>query len=101
MIRKLLRWFGLVNAEAGYEEFEPVYGLPKRSLEEWLSRNPSMRERYAADLARASRGRRRNYKEDREEMVLDSRRLMSVATDEPEATAVHLPPHLRAVLEPP
>jgi len=84
MIRELLRWFGLFKADAGYEKFEPVYGLPKQSLQEWLSRNPSMRERYAADLARASKGRRRNYKEDRDEMVLDNRRLMSVATDETE-----------------
>ena len=67
MIRELLRWLGLFKAEVGSEKFEPVYGLPKQSLEEWLSRNPSMRERYAADLARASKGRRRYFKEDRVE----------------------------------
>jgi hypothetical protein len=27
-------------------EYEPVYGLPKRSVEEWLARNPQLRERY-------------------------------------------------------
>lgn len=67
MIRKLLRWLGLLNAEADSGRFEPVYGLPKWSLEEWLSRNPALRENYAADLARASKSRRRNFKDDRNE----------------------------------
>lgn len=67
MIKNLLRRLGFLNAEPYSGRFEPVYGLPKQSLEEWLSRNPSMRERYADDLARASKGCRRKFKEDREE----------------------------------
>ena len=55
MIRALLRMFGLVDSDADPAKFEPVFGLPKRSLDEWLSRHPSMRERYDAELDRASK----------------------------------------------
>lgn len=58
MIKKLLRLFRLVETENVSARFEPVYGLPKQAFEEWLSRNPSMRERYAAELARASKRNR-------------------------------------------
>lgn len=54
MIKELLRLCGLLKAEADSGKFELVYGLPQKSLEEWLSRNPSMRKKYAADLARLS-----------------------------------------------
>jgi hypothetical protein len=67
MIRAMLRMFGLVDAEADSAKYEPAFGLPRQSLDQWLSRHPSMRERYDAELARASKRRPRNYKEDRNE----------------------------------
>ena len=27
-------------------EYDPVYGLPRRAVEEWLARNPQLREEY-------------------------------------------------------
>ena len=27
-------------------EFDPVYGLPRHAVEEWLARNPYLRKRY-------------------------------------------------------
>jgi hypothetical protein len=29
-------------------EYDPVYGLPRRSVEEWLARNPRLRKEYEA-----------------------------------------------------
>ncbi len=26
--------------------FDPVYGLPKHAIDEWLARNPKLREEY-------------------------------------------------------
>ena len=38
-----------------WHEYDPVYGLPGRALDEWLARNPALREEYdAAIRARAS-----------------------------------------------
>jgi hypothetical protein len=65
MIHRLLRLFGLANSKPDSEKFEPVFGLPKQSIDEWLSRHRSMKERYDAELARLSKPRRRSYKEDR------------------------------------
>jgi hypothetical protein len=65
MIRPLLRFFGLVDAEADSAKFEPVFGLPRRSLDEWLSRHPSMRETYDAELARITERRRGGYRDSR------------------------------------
>jgi hypothetical protein len=31
--------------------FEPIYGLPRRSLDAWLARNPQLRKEYEIELA--------------------------------------------------
>lgn len=55
MIDWLLHFFGIIRDERGPDEFEPIYGLPKRSLDEWLSRNPALRKDYDAELLIHSR----------------------------------------------
>ena len=55
IINSLLRFCGLVKDERGLDQFEPVYGLPTRSLNEWLSRNPALKEEYEAELRFRSR----------------------------------------------
>ncbi|MCA9212935.1 MAG: hypothetical protein KDB27_07720 [Planctomycetales bacterium] len=61
MIKCLMRFLG-TSADAREDrelnKFDPIYGLPKRSLDEWLSRNPSLKRDYEAKLrARALRNR--------------------------------------------
>ena len=47
MLKQLARLFGLTPESASTDtEFDPVYGLPKRAIEEWLERNPRLREEY-------------------------------------------------------
>jgi hypothetical protein len=50
MIKSLLRFFGIVKDEGKLLQFEPIYGLPRRSLDEWLSRNPGLKKDYEAAL---------------------------------------------------
>ncbi len=50
MIESLLRFCGIVKDKERLDEFESVYGLPVRSLDEWLSRNPALKKDYAAKL---------------------------------------------------
>lgn len=52
MIIRLLQLCGLANYSTTTQSHEPVFGLPKRSLEEWLERHPSMRPKYDAELER-------------------------------------------------
>ncbi len=35
-------------------EYEPVFGLPRRSVEEWLARNPDFRAIYEAEIRKRS-----------------------------------------------
>jgi GrpB-like predicted nucleotidyltransferase (UPF0157 family) len=47
MLRWLLKTLGHDKARpAQHPEYEPVYGLPRRAVEEWLARNPRLREEY-------------------------------------------------------
>ena len=57
MVKSLLRLFGINRGEVELEKFEPVYGLPKQSLEEWLARNPALRKDYGAELLSRSQQR--------------------------------------------
>jgi hypothetical protein len=45
---KQLAWiFGRTGESTSAQaEYEPVYGLPRRAVEEWLARNPQLREEY-------------------------------------------------------
>jgi hypothetical protein len=54
MFKSLLRFFGLVNENSEADNFDPLYGLPKQSLDEWLSRNPMLKREYASELAARS-----------------------------------------------
>jgi hypothetical protein len=47
----LLRFFGVSGgAESIRDEYDPVYGLPRRAVEEWLARNPTLKREYEAML---------------------------------------------------
>ncbi len=68
MIKSLLRFFGLAKKSSERDNFDPLYGLPKQSLDKWLSRNTTLKRDYASQLAarswhnhrRVASGRRRN-----------------------------------------
>ena len=55
MIKSLLRFCGIVNDKTELDQFDPIYGLPTRSLDEWLSRNPALKKDYEAKLLARSR----------------------------------------------
>jgi hypothetical protein len=65
MIIKLLQLCGLVNSPTTADDYDPVFGLPKRSLEEWLARHPSMRPKYDAELKLRTKRGRRSFMEER------------------------------------
>jgi hypothetical protein len=47
MIQWLMTLFGIgQNAPIQEPEYEPVYGLPKRAVEQWLAYNPDLRREY-------------------------------------------------------
>src|SRR5690606_3629285 len=50
-----LRFCGIVKNKRVLDQFEPIYGLPTRSLDEWLSRNPARKKVYEAELLNRSR----------------------------------------------
>ena len=51
MFNALLCCLGFRTDRTKLEAFEPIYGLPKRSLDEWLSRNPQLKKEYDIELA--------------------------------------------------
>ena len=67
MLKSLFQFLGLHKDHTKYlDTFEPIYGMPKRSLEEWLSRNPNLMKDYEAKLAaRAIRNHRSPYRAER------------------------------------
>ncbi len=68
MFKSLLRFLGLAKKSSEPDNFDPLYGLPKHSLDEWLSHNPKLKREYASQLAarswhnhrRVASGSRRN-----------------------------------------
>jgi hypothetical protein len=61
MLKSLLRFFGIVKDNSDLDNFDPIYGLPKRSLDEWLSRNPTLKTKYESELmARSWRSHRQS-----------------------------------------
>ncbi len=43
----LERLFGKADRSAPADiEYDPVYGLPKRAVEQWLEHNPQLRQEY-------------------------------------------------------
>jgi hypothetical protein len=62
MLKLLLRFFGIVKGNSELDNFDPIYGLPKHSLDEWLARNPTLKKKYESELmARSSRNHRRSH----------------------------------------
>lgn len=58
MLNLLRRLVGAHTARNAADEFDPLYGLSKRSLDDWLSFNPQMRAEYESKLnARSLRAR--------------------------------------------
>ena len=55
MVKSWLRFFGIVKDTRELDKFERIYGLPTRSLDEWLSRNPALKQDYEAELLARSR----------------------------------------------
>jgi len=50
MLNWVRRIFGMAAESASSDpEFDPVYGLPRRAVEEWLARNPRLREEYEVE----------------------------------------------------
>jgi hypothetical protein len=48
MLKKLERFLGKgIEFESSAEEYDPVYGLPRRAVQEWLAHNPRLRKEYA------------------------------------------------------
>jgi len=53
MLRWLGRLFGTPDKPTiPHTKEDPVYGLPRQSVEDWLGRNPRLREEHAAELRR-------------------------------------------------
>lgn len=53
MIKCVMRFLGMLPRDrenSELDEFEPIYGLHRRSLDEWLSRNPAIKKEYDAKL---------------------------------------------------
>ena len=51
----MLNWLGRLFGKAGEStssatEYDPIYGLPRQSVEQWLAHNPGLREAYDAEL---------------------------------------------------
>lgn len=59
MVTSLLRFFGIVKDTSELDKFDPIFGLPKRSLREWLSHNPELKNKYKSKLVARSWGNHR------------------------------------------
>jgi hypothetical protein len=47
MLERLWRLFGIAtDSEPPRAHYDPIYGLPRRAVEEWLARNPRLRDQY-------------------------------------------------------
>jgi osmotically-inducible protein OsmY len=50
-VERLRRVFGMAaEPPSPHEEYDPIYGLPRRAVEEWLARNPQLSEEHDAAL---------------------------------------------------
>lgn len=59
MLMCLFRRLRIDKDVAEHEKFDPIYGLPQRSLTAWLSRNPTLADKYNVKLALRARLSRR------------------------------------------
>ena len=59
MWQRLRRPFGTAAESPSLDgEYDPIYGLPWRAVEEWLARNPGLKEKYEAELEQRLAARR-------------------------------------------
>src|SRR4051794_33343579 len=96
MIKSLLRFFGIIKDEGALDQFEPIYGLPTRSLDEWLSRNPGLQKEHEKELkarlqlSRCARLSDPTGPELGRRAAGDDSRVLSVELDAPLATSVKM-----------
>jgi len=50
MNKWLMQCLGFDTHDKELDKYERIYGLPRKSLDEWLSRNPVMKREYEAEL---------------------------------------------------
>jgi len=53
----MLKWLGRLFGKPDKPtlpdtKYDPVYGLSRQSVEDWLARNPRLRDEYEAELRR-------------------------------------------------
>jgi hypothetical protein len=54
----LLRLVGLsAGTDPDRDQYDPVHGLQRRAIEQWLERNPAIRDEYETDLRARAAGR--------------------------------------------
>jgi hypothetical protein len=51
MFKAMFRYFESAGNSSTSNDFEPIYGLPRSSLNDWLSRNPLLKKEYDEKLA--------------------------------------------------
>jgi len=56
MIKALRRLFGQMVDNSELDKYEPIYGMTRRSRDEWISRNPRLTKDYNAKLLTRSLG---------------------------------------------
>jgi hypothetical protein len=51
VVNPFLYLFGLGRDAAELDQFEPIHGLPQRSLDEWLANNSQLKKKYEVELS--------------------------------------------------
>jgi hypothetical protein len=70
----LLKLVGLSNgSDFTRDEYDPVYGLPRRAVDEWVARNPTLKTEYAAVLRARARSATARARDTRDSSAEDER----------------------------
>jgi hypothetical protein len=51
MLKAMLDYLEMGGHSSKMEDFEPIYGLPRQSLDDWLARNQPLKKEYDKVLA--------------------------------------------------
>lgn len=62
MFKTLMRYLRRSSKARDVDKGDPIYGLPKQSLQDWLSKNPLLKKDYESELLARSLQRRTNHK---------------------------------------
>lgn len=73
MFKPLMRYLRNFSKASDIDKYEPIYGLPRHSLQEWLSKNPLLKKDYENELLARSLQRRTDH-----EMRVNDQRLLDV-----------------------